>query len=139
MGDVTSPTSAKRVLVMEGREARDEFCTGLGFRRQVLWHHVVRHRGHGKGVRAGAHQDPACSAADTAEEAADFNTAFLRDISANILEAGKVRRIQPYMAYGPPGPESVAFFRDALPGEVGLSKPGGLISATASMAPSINS
>jgi hypothetical protein len=37
----------------------------------------------------------------------------------------KVRRIRPYTAYGPPGPESVAFFRDALPDEVGRSKPGG--------------
>jgi rSAM/selenodomain-associated transferase 1 len=56
----------------------------------------------------------------TSQEAAAFNTAFLQDVSTNILAAGKVRRIQPYMAYGPPGPESVAFFRDALPGEVGL-------------------
>ena len=56
----------------------------------------------------------------TGQEAAAFNTAFLQDISANMLAAGKVRRIQPYMAYGPPGPDSVAFFRNALPGEVGL-------------------
>ena len=56
----------------------------------------------------------------TGREAAAFNTAFLQDISANILAAGKVRHIQPYMAYGPPGPEFVAFFRDTLPGEVGL-------------------
>jgi len=56
----------------------------------------------------------------TSEEAAAFNTAFLQDISANILAAAKVRPIRPYMAYGPPGPESVAFFRDALPHEVGL-------------------
>ena len=40
----------------------------------------------------------------TGQEAAAFNTAFLQDVSANILAAGKVRRIQPYMAYGPPGP-----------------------------------
>jgi uncharacterized protein len=56
----------------------------------------------------------------TGQEAAAFNTAFLQDISTNILAAGKVRHIQPYMAYGPPGPDSVAFFRDALPDEVGL-------------------
>jgi len=56
----------------------------------------------------------------THEEAADCNTVFLRDISANILAAGKVRPIRPYMAYGPPGPDSVAFFRDALPDEVRL-------------------
>ena len=37
-----------------------------------------------------------------------------------MLAAGKVRHIQPYMAYGPPGPDSVAFFRDALPDEVRL-------------------
>src|SRR4051794_6628758 len=41
----------------------------------------------------------------TGQEAAAFNTAFLQDISANILAARKVRRIQPYMAYGPPGPD----------------------------------
>jgi glycosyltransferase A (GT-A) superfamily protein (DUF2064 family) len=56
----------------------------------------------------------------TSQEAAAFNTAFLQDISANMLAAGKVWHIQPYMAYGPPGPESVAFFRDALPDEVKL-------------------
>jgi len=56
----------------------------------------------------------------TSQEAAAFNTAFLQDISANMLAAGKVWHIQPYMAYGPPGPESVAFFRDALPDEVEL-------------------
>src|SRR4029078_643076 len=56
----------------------------------------------------------------THEEAADFNTVFLRDISASILAAGELRRLRPHMAYGPPGPDSVAFFRDALPDEVRL-------------------
>src|SRR4051812_50199110 len=52
----------------------------------------------------------------THEEAADFNTVFLRDISANILEAGKGRPPPPLLAYGPPRPEAVAVFLDALPG-----------------------
>jgi uncharacterized protein len=56
----------------------------------------------------------------TGEEAAAFNTVFLRDISANILTAAQSRPIRPYMAYGPPGRDSVAFFRDALPPDVGL-------------------
>jgi uncharacterized protein len=56
----------------------------------------------------------------TNQEAAAFNTAFLRDMSANILAAAQSRPIQPYMAYGPPGPESVAFFRNALPPDVRL-------------------
>jgi rSAM/selenodomain-associated transferase 1 len=56
----------------------------------------------------------------TGREAAAFNTAFLQDISTNILEAARDLPIQPYMAYGPPGPESVAFFRDVLPPDVRL-------------------
>ena len=57
----------------------------------------------------------------TGGEAAAFNTAFLQDISTNILEAARDLPIQPYMAYGPPGPElSVAFFRDVLPPDVRL-------------------
>ena len=56
----------------------------------------------------------------TGLEAAAFNTAFLQDISANILAAAQIRPIQPYIAYGPPGPNSVAFFRDVLPTGVRL-------------------
>jgi uncharacterized protein len=56
----------------------------------------------------------------TYQEAAAFNTAFLQDITANILAATQTRPIQPYMAYGPPGPDSVAFFRDTLPPGVRL-------------------
>jgi rSAM/selenodomain-associated transferase 1 len=56
----------------------------------------------------------------TSQEAADFNTAFLQDISANILTAAQTRPIQPYIAYGPPGPESVAFFRDTVPPDIRL-------------------
>jgi rSAM/selenodomain-associated transferase 1 len=51
------------------------------------------------------------------EEAAAFNTAFLRDVAGNILAAGRVTPTVAYMAYAPPGAE--AFFRDILP-EVGL-------------------
>ena len=53
----------------------------------------------------------------TGAEAALFNTAFLRDIAANLLEAAEDASIQGYMAFGPPG-ES-AFF-DFLPARIGL-------------------
>ncbi len=51
----------------------------------------------------------------TGAEAALFNTAFLRDIAANLLDAARTRSITGYMAFGPPG-ES-AFF-DFLPPEI---------------------
>jgi hypothetical protein len=35
----------------------------------------------------------------------------------SVCKLKKVRRIRPYTADGPPGPESVAFFRNALPDE----------------------
>jgi rSAM/selenodomain-associated transferase 1 len=59
----------------------------------------------------------------TFEEAAAFNTAFLRDVAANIAAADrKVRkwggRIARYMAFGPPSSEP--FFREILPVSVGL-------------------
>jgi len=59
----------------------------------------------------------------TATEAAAFNTAFLKDVSANLLAAGHRTAvqgcaIQGYMAYGPPGAQQ--FFADHLPGEIGL-------------------
>jgi rSAM/selenodomain-associated transferase 1 len=59
----------------------------------------------------------------TFEEAAAFNTAFLRDVAANIAAADrKVRkwggRIVRYMAFGPP--RSEPFFREILPVSVGL-------------------
>jgi rSAM/selenodomain-associated transferase 1 len=56
----------------------------------------------------------------TADEAAAFNTAFLQDVAANIRAAGKHTDIAGYMAFGPPGPESVAFFRRVLPPDIGL-------------------
>src|SRR5215472_10622922 len=54
----------------------------------------------------------------TFEEAAAFNTAFLRDVSSNILAAQRQTPIQGYMAYGPPG--SQPFFRQHLPETIGL-------------------
>ena len=56
----------------------------------------------------------------TKEEAASFNTAFLQDVNANILEAGRQRDIHGYMAYGPPGSGSVDFFRDEISASVRL-------------------
>ncbi len=52
----------------------------------------------------------------TGDEAAAFNTAFLRDIAANLLHVGTRASIAGYMAFGPPG-ES-AFF-DFLPPQIG--------------------
>ena len=49
----------------------------------------------------------------TLEEAASFNTAFLKDVAANIAVAGREIPIACYMAYGPPG--SHAFFESTLP------------------------
>lgn len=54
----------------------------------------------------------------TFEEAAAFNTAFLRDVVANILLAAEEASIGGYMAFGPPGSEP--FFRAILPDTIGL-------------------
>jgi rSAM/selenodomain-associated transferase 1 len=54
----------------------------------------------------------------TPEEATACNTAFLRDIADNVLAASAEASIAGYMAFGPP--ESRPFFRDNLPGEIGL-------------------
>lgn len=54
----------------------------------------------------------------TAIEAAAFNTAFLKDVSANLLTASRATGIRGYMAYGPPGAQQ--FFIEHLPGEIGL-------------------
>jgi uncharacterized protein len=54
----------------------------------------------------------------TAAEAAAFNTAFLKDVAANLLAAAQRTAIQGYMAYGPPGAQQ--FFIDHLPREIGL-------------------
>jgi rSAM/selenodomain-associated transferase 1 len=54
----------------------------------------------------------------TYDEAALFNTAFLRDVAANIGAAARMADIRGYMAFGPPGSEN--FFKDNLGAEVGL-------------------
>ncbi len=58
----------------------------------------------------------------TYEEAAALNTAFLRDVTDNILlaarSAARQAGIAAYAAYGPPG--SQEFFRHQLPQSVGL-------------------
>jgi rSAM/selenodomain-associated transferase 1 len=52
------------------------------------------------------------------EEAAAFNTAFLQDVAANLMAAGRQAEITGYMAFGPPGSE--AFFERTLGRGVGL-------------------
>ena len=52
------------------------------------------------------------------QEAADLNTTFLKDIADNIARAARQTPIATYMAFGPPGSEP--FFREHLPGGVGL-------------------
>lgn len=52
------------------------------------------------------------------EEAASFNTAFLKDVARNIFAAGGEASIAGYMAFGPPGSET--FFKNNLPAEIGL-------------------
>ena len=60
----------------------------------------------------------------TFEQAADLNTAFLRDVAENLLLAGEQARagknfsIVGYAAYGPPG--SADFFRRILPAAIDL-------------------
>jgi rSAM/selenodomain-associated transferase 1 len=56
----------------------------------------------------------------TFEEAAAFNTAFLRDGADNVLAAAMHEPIAGYAAFGPPGPQSVAFFQATLPSGIGL-------------------
>jgi rSAM/selenodomain-associated transferase 1 len=52
------------------------------------------------------------------EEAAAFNTAFLQDVAANLMAAGRQAEITRYMAFGPPGSEG--FFEGALGPDIGL-------------------
>jgi rSAM/selenodomain-associated transferase 1 len=54
----------------------------------------------------------------TGEEAARFNTAFLKDIAENLLRAAREATLTGAMAYGPPGTDG--FFRDHLPREIQL-------------------
>jgi uncharacterized protein len=52
------------------------------------------------------------------QEAAAFNTAFLKDVADNLRAAGRQASIAGYMAFGPPGSE--AFFRSCFPADIGL-------------------
>jgi uncharacterized protein len=54
----------------------------------------------------------------TFDEAAQCNTAFLRDIADNILAARAEASIAGYMAFGPP--ESMPFFQANMPRAIGL-------------------
>ena len=54
----------------------------------------------------------------TFAEAAEFNTAFLKDVAANIAAAGCEVPIRGYAAYGPP--ETAGFFTSTLTSSVGL-------------------
>jgi rSAM/selenodomain-associated transferase 1 len=54
----------------------------------------------------------------SAPEAAAFNTAFLKDVAANLAAAARDADIFGYMAYGPPGSER--FFGETLPPGIGL-------------------
>jgi rSAM/selenodomain-associated transferase 1 len=56
----------------------------------------------------------------TFEQAAALNTAFLQDVAANIVAAGSSTAIRGYVAYGPPGAQSAAFFRKTMPQRFGL-------------------
>jgi rSAM/selenodomain-associated transferase 1 len=52
------------------------------------------------------------------EQAAEMNTAFLRDIADNLTLAARQTAIHGYMAFGPPG--SAPFFEANLPPTIGL-------------------
>src|SRR5262245_41904088 len=52
------------------------------------------------------------------KEAAAFNTAFLQDVAANLVAAGRQAKITGYMAFGPPGSEG--FFERTLGRDIGL-------------------
>lgn len=54
----------------------------------------------------------------TLEEAAEFNTAFLKDIAANLSAAAAETSLAGAMAFGPP--ESEAFFRALIPASIAL-------------------
>jgi rSAM/selenodomain-associated transferase 1 len=54
----------------------------------------------------------------SAQEAAAINTAFLKDVAANLAAAARDADIRGYMAYGPPGSER--FFAETLPPGIGL-------------------
>lgn len=54
----------------------------------------------------------------TYDEAADLNTAFLRDVADNVLAAGSLADVTGWMAYAPAGAEG--FFQTHIPATIGL-------------------
>lgn len=54
----------------------------------------------------------------TAEEAANLNTSFLRDVADNLIGASALANISGYVAFAPAG--SAGFFRGILPERIGL-------------------
>ena len=52
------------------------------------------------------------------EDAALCNTAFLKDVTSNLMHAAREASLSGYVAYGPVGSEG--FFRSHLPAEIGL-------------------
>jgi uncharacterized protein len=54
----------------------------------------------------------------TLEEAAQLNTAFLKDTASNLIAASAEASVGASMAYGPPGSE--AFFRTLMPASISL-------------------
>jgi uncharacterized protein len=54
----------------------------------------------------------------TPEQAAELNTAFLRDVADNLLAAAALANINPWMAYAPVGSQD--FFARNLPDGIGL-------------------
>src|SRR5215831_12895755 len=54
----------------------------------------------------------------TLEQAAALNTAFLQDMAANLLSAGRHAAIAGYVAFAPAGTEAI--FHDILPPDIGL-------------------
>ena len=64
----------------------------------------------------------------TPEQAADLNTAFLRDVADNLLAAATLANISPWMAYAPAGsqrflrPQPARRHRSARDGGAGLRR-----------------
>jgi uncharacterized protein len=56
----------------------------------------------------------------TFEEAAALNTAFLQDVADNLTAAAAQASIAGSIAYGPPGEETVGFFRAHVPPTIAL-------------------
>lgn len=54
----------------------------------------------------------------TAEQAANLNTSFLRDVADSLISASALANIEGFMAFAPAG--SAGFFRSILPERIGL-------------------